>query len=228
MVRRKCQHAGSKRYESGFHKMSDPVEGIILAAGLSTRMGVPKLWIEIEGLPLLMRVVRACLGSGLSQVTLISGPRDDEFANRLGEVDEHPRFRQLVNPHPELGMSSSLRAGISSVRAGMAGAMIVLGDQPWITSPIIDELVGVFRRDRERIVVPTIDGRRTTPVIFPADLFPDLMNTTGDRGGREVVNQFHERVVTVELGSQYDDADLDTPEDLERMRLNRSKERGRP
>jgi molybdenum cofactor cytidylyltransferase len=219
---------GSKKHESGSHKMSDPVEGIILAAGLSTRMGVAKLWIEIEGLPVLMWVVRACLDSGLSQVTLVSGPRTDEFANRLEPVAEHPRFRQLVNPHPELGMSSSLRAGISSVRAGMAGAMILLGDQPRITSEILDELVGVFRRDRDRIVVPTIDGRRTTPVIFPAGLFPDLMKTTGDRGGREVVNRYHERVVTVEMGSHYDDADLDTPEDLERMRLNRSNERGRP
>lgn len=219
---------GSKKYESGFPKMSDPVEGIILAAGLSTRMGVPKLWIEIEGLPVLMWVVRACLGSVLSQVTLVSGPRTDEFAERLGEVGRNPRFRQLVNPHPELGMSSSLRAGISCVRAEVAGAMILLGDQPWVTSAIIDELAGVFRRDRQRIVVPTIDGRRTTPVIFPASLFPDLMKTTGDRGGREVVNQYFERVVTLELGSQYDDADLDTPEDLERMRLNRSKEPVRP
>lgn len=206
--------------------MSDSVHGMILAAGLSTRMGVPKLWIEIQGLPLLMWVIHACLGSALSQVTLVSGPRTDEYADRLAPVREHPRFRHLVNPHPELGMSSSLRTGISSVPAGVAGAMILLGDQPWVTSEVIDELVGEFRKDRDRIVVPTIHGRRTTPVIFPSSLFSDLMKTTGDTGGRGVVNQYHERVVTVEMGSRYDDADLDTPEDLEQMRLNRLKRGG--
>ena len=52
------------------------IEGIILAAGLSTRMGVPKLTLEIEGIPIIRRVVRAALESELHRVILVIGPSD--------------------------------------------------------------------------------------------------------------------------------------------------------
>ena len=66
----------------------DKIEGIILAAGLSTRMGVPKLTIEIEGIPIIRRVVRAALESELHRVILVIGPSDSRAEEALGSCGE--------------------------------------------------------------------------------------------------------------------------------------------
>jgi molybdenum cofactor cytidylyltransferase len=66
--------------------------------------------------------------------------------------------------------------------------------------------------------VPLVMGRRTTPVIFPGMLFPELMDETGDIGGRNVLKRHADQVVELEMGQEYDDTDLDTPEDLEKIR----------
>lgn len=202
------------------------VEGIILAAGLSKRMGPPKLFLKINGLPVISWVIRAALASALDRVILVTGPDREEFAAALGASLDHPKLEYLMNPFPESGMSSSMIVGIESVEAGAAGAMILLADQPAITPHIIDQLLDVFRKNHDKIVVPAISGRRTTPVIFPAILFPELVKTTGDVGGREVVNRNPRRVVLIEMGSDYDDTDLDTPEDFKSMALNPGTKKG--
>lgn len=182
-------------------------------------MGAPKLVLKIDGLPMIGWVVRAALESALERVILVTGPDREELRAALGNLWGHPKLKPLVNPHPESGMSSSMIVGIGSVNKGAAGAMILLADQPRVTPRIIDQLLEVFRKNREKIVVPTISGRRTTPVIFPAMLFSDLAKTTGDVGGRDVVNRNPEKVVKLEMGSDYDDTDLDTPEEFKSMTL---------
>jgi molybdenum cofactor cytidylyltransferase len=116
-------------------------------------------------------------------------------------------------------MASSLEIGVSSASAQSSGAMILLGDQPGITAEIINQMLGVFQGDDKSIVRAAVNGRQTTPVIFPADLFQELTRGTGDFGGRFVVDRNKERVVLIEMGSRYDDSDLDTLEDLEKMAL---------
>lgn len=197
---------------------TNKIDGIILAAGLSTRMGAPKLTIEIEGTPIISRVVRAALASELHRVILVVGLTDSRIMEALGPVAEDPRLSRVVNPHPEAGMSSSMRKGMESVDHEAAGIIILLGDQPGITGNIINELLAAFLREQTKIIVPYVLGRRTTPVIFPASLFPELMKETGDIGGRNVLKRHADLIVELEMGQDYDDADLDTPEDLEKIR----------
>jgi molybdenum cofactor cytidylyltransferase len=197
---------------------SDKIEGIILAAGLSTRMGRPKLTIEIEGIPIIRRVVRSALESELHRVILVIGPSDSGVKEALGAVTADPRLSQMVNPYPQAGMSSSMRTGMESLGHETAGVMILLGDQPGITENMINKLLAAFLKVRTRIVVPLVQGRRTTPVIFPAMLFPELMEETGDIGGRNVLKRHADQVVELEMGQDYDDTDVDTPEDLDKIR----------
>jgi molybdenum cofactor cytidylyltransferase len=197
---------------------SHKIEGIILAAGLSTRMGMPKLTIEIEGIPIIRHVVRAALESELHRVILVHGPVDTRVKEALGSLDNDPRLHFAVNPHPQAGMSSSMLKGLESLDHEAAGVMILLGDQPGITGNIINALLAAFLNERTKIVVSLVMGRRTTPVIFPGTLFPELMEETGDIGGRNVLKRHADLVVELEMGQEYDDMDLDTPEDLDKMR----------
>jgi molybdenum cofactor cytidylyltransferase len=194
------------------------IEGIVLAAGLSTRMGTPKLTLEIGGIPIIRHVVRAALESELHRVILVVGPPGSGSAEALGSVAANPRLSQVVNPYPQAGMSSSMRKGMESLDSEAAGVMILLGDQPGITENIINKLLAAFRRAQTKIIVPCVRGRRTTPVIFHGTLFSELMEETGDIGGRNVLKRHADQVVEFEMGQDYDDTDLDTPEDLDKMR----------
>jgi molybdenum cofactor cytidylyltransferase len=197
--------------------VNDIVEGIILAAGLSTRMGKPKLLLDMHGRPVLWWVVRAALESELARVLLVVGPDAEGVTARLKDLETASRMHIVSNPQPERGMSSSMIAGLAHVDASAAGALVMLGDQPGITSTVINDLMAAFRKDPERIVVPAVRGRRTTPVLFPRSLFPDLIRIQGDVGGREVLNSYPDRVVLVETGPYYDDTDMDTPADLAKL-----------
>jgi len=192
------------------------VEGIILAAGLSKRMGVPKTLIEFDGDTVIGRVLKASLGSDLHRVVLVTGSSGLK-AVEATEADSGPRLSIVVNPSPEKGMSSSLRIGLAAVSSDAKGAMVLLADQPFIAAEIIDRLLSFFRLHDDKIIVPVIGGRRTTPVIFPARLFLELMSVEGDVGGRDVLKGHPAEIVQVEMGSCYDDMDLDTPEDLDKF-----------
>lgn len=196
--------------------MEAVIEGIVLAAGLSTRMGVPKVLLEIDGVPLVFRVVRAAIESTLRSIILVVDAGKIHMMDRLPGCAQS-RVRIVVNPNPETGMSSSLKLGLAAVDPASAGAMILLADQPLITKEVIDHLLDVFEAHGQSIVLPTIGGRRTTPVIFPSCLLSELMEVTGDVGGREVIKRREDMVLSVEMGSRYDDTDLDTPEDFEAL-----------
>lgn len=190
------------------------VEGTILAAGLSKRMGIPKTLIELDGDTIIGRVVKASLGSSLRRIVLVAGASSREALEAVAGQKDH-RLSIVENLHPEDGMSSSLRIGLAALSSDAAGAMILLGDQPLITAETIDRLLSTFRLNSEKILVPVIHGRRTTPVIFPRRLFPELKNAKGDVGGRDVLKSHPDEIEQVEMGSCYDDTDLDTPEDLD-------------
>ncbi len=204
------------------------IQGIILAAGLSTRMGQPKLLICLDGSPLLSRVAQAAIDSSLDRVILVTGPTGAMLTDLTGSPATLSRLHVVSNQHPELGMSSSLRLGMSAVDPRSLGVMVILADQPWLTHKVIDELVAGFMRDTRKIVAPAIRGRRTTPVVFPAELFDDLKAQRGDVGGRNVVIQNLDKVVEIEMGSYYDDTDIDTPEDLKHAESRSSDRRPCP
>jgi molybdenum cofactor cytidylyltransferase len=195
------------------------MEGIILAAGLSTRMGRQKLLIEVGGIPVIRRVAHAALESRLSRLILVTGPSNSKLLQALGPDAKHERVLIVVNDHPEEGMSSSLKTGMMLLTKETSGVMLILADQPFLTSAIINRLLDEFHKQTDRILAPLVHGRRSNPVIFPADLFPELEMVTGDAGGRSVLQGHSARVVGIEIGGYYNDIDLDTADDLQRIRI---------
>lgn len=206
--------------DSAVH-MNDFVVGIILAAGLSTRMGQPKLVLKIDGIPIIAKVARAALESRLKRIVLVSGGHINDIGRALNDLIFHVKLNQVTNLHPELGMSTSLGIGISHIAFEASGAMIILADQPFLTTEIIDHLLKEWSKDSSQIVVPTVMGRKTTPVIFPKQLFSELKEVMGDMGGREIIDRHAHNVALVEIGTIYDDSDVDSFSDYERLKKSR-------
>ncbi|MGC8603310.1 MAG: nucleotidyltransferase family protein [Desulfomonilaceae bacterium] len=189
------------------------VEGIILAAGQSTRMGTDKLSLEISGQTILYHILMEAIKSALDKIIIVN-----RHCSRIDNLEElcttHKwRILNVINRKPKLGMSYSIKLGMAKVTDGSDGVMILLADQVFLNSFVIDMLISASLKSPGRIIVPTIRGRRTTPVIFPSILFPDLKQIGGDQGGREILKTNRGIVKTIEFGDRYDDIDVDTKDD---------------
>lgn len=193
--------------------MASEVAAIVLAAGRSTRMGATnKLLADIDGVPMVRRVVDAALASRADNVLVVTGHEAARVEAALAGLD----VLFVHNPDHADGLSTSVRAGVTAVPAKAAGAIVLLGDMPEIDTAAIDALVAAFRdADGRCIVAATAAGKRGNPVVWPASLFDALRAATGDTGGRPVLMRHADAIRHVEIGAaaRYD---IDTPADLTR------------
>jgi molybdenum cofactor cytidylyltransferase len=190
---------------------SAKIAAIVLAAGQSRRMGGPnKLIATLRGKPIVRIVAEAALASRASSVTVVTGNVADRVKGAIAGLD----VKMVHNPDYADGLSTSLRAGIASLPAGIDAAIVLLADMPEVDGATIDRLIDAFDPDAGAlIVVPTAGGKRGNPVLWSSRFFPDLATVQGDTGGRHLIGANPEAVVEVEVGRPVA-LDIDTPEDL--------------
>lgn len=195
-----------------------PIAGIVLAAGEATRFGGCKQLAKLGGRPLLQWILDAALASDLDAVILVLGSRHREVRSALEPTLAHPRLQVVVNPDFAAGQSTSLKAGLQRVCEGYAATMFLLGDQPLITSALVNRLLKRFRVSARLIVAPICRGRQGNPCIFDRALFQALSQTAGDQGGRSVIAAHPDHVLRVEIDHPDFFFDVDTPGDMVRLK----------
>lgn len=191
------------------------VAAVILAAGASKRMGRPKplLPVDLQGrVPLLVHMVEQVLAAPFAQVVVVLGHRADEAAALLrGRPVE-----VLVNRAWREGLSTSLRCGLAALRPEVEAAVLILGDQVGLTERLLRRLVEAFAATGGPIVAPEHGGRLGNPVLFHRAFFPALQAQRGDRGGRDLLREHRDEVVTVPVDDPWELWDLDSPDDYAR------------
>jgi molybdenum cofactor cytidylyltransferase len=202
-----------------------PIDGIILAAGLSKRFGRPKQLITWRGQPLILQVVETVLASQLRSVIVVIGHAAAEVRHALGPVAGNPKLHVVLNPDYEEGQASSIRRGLGALREDAQAAMFFVCDQPLLTPSFVDDLIDSFARQRALICYPVHDLMRGSPTIFAAELFPELMKLTGDVGGRVLIEKYRARVHEHKIASAKPLADIDTEADFADLQAGEDKER---
>lgn len=184
---------------------------VLLAAGRASRMGEDaghKLLAQFDGEPLVRRMARTALGSAASSSVVVTGHRGEDIASSLDGLD----VKLVENPDYASGMASSLKAGLGALDDDVAGALVLLGDMPTLTSVHLDLLIDAFRQTGGSAIVRASDGvRRGNPVILPRATFPDAMRLSGDVGARALIESGAWTVIDVEIGPAAR-LDVDTPE----------------
>ena len=189
------------------------IAGIVLAAGMSTRMGRNKLLIDIDGRPMVARAADAALAAGLDPVHVVTGHAAESVRAVL--ADRPVVF--IHNPDYETGMADSLKAGIAALPDEAEGAVVCLGDMPDVAPAHIARLLAAFDGDRN-ICLPVHDGRRGHPVLFGRAYFAEILALAGNVGARSIVRAHADAVRTVEIADDAILTDLDTPESLAKRR----------
>ena len=195
-----------------------PVTGILLMAGLSSRLGFPKALLPYGRKVLVERVLEQTLASRLDRVILVLGCQARKILSALGSFQGSPRLEVVVNRRYDRGLSSSIRAGLRVLDPSASGVMFILGDQPLLNTATIDRLIQAFRRHRLPIVVPLYGRRPGNPVIIGRELLPELQRLRGDTGGREIIRKNPDWVLNIPIRPQYIGWDVDTWEDYDRTR----------
>jgi molybdenum cofactor cytidylyltransferase len=197
--------------------MDGSTAAVILAAGSSSRMGGGrhKLLLPLDGRPVLAHVIEAALASQARPIVVVLGHQAEKVRAEMAAYFERPGIIVVENRDYLQGMSTSMRAGLGVLigEGKVHSALIMLGDQPLITARVIDTLIDTARTGRKRIVAPLYGGKRGGPTLFGASFFGELMEISGDEGGRKVLEKYRKEVVMVELGDVADVAanyDVDT------------------
>jgi molybdenum cofactor cytidylyltransferase len=191
---------------------------LVLAAGLSTRMGRNKLLIDIEGTSLIERVVDTALAARVGAVAVVLGHDVDQVRGRLGNRD----VLLVLNPDYAGGLSTSLKAGIAALGTGWDSVLVCLGDMPDIGPDLLNRLIEAYDPARHReIVVPVRHGRRGNPVLWGGHFLPELATLTGDRGAKHLIGQYSDCVVEIECDDDAPLVDLDDQEALAAWRARR-------
>jgi molybdenum cofactor cytidylyltransferase len=192
------------------------IAGVLLAAGASRRFGEDaKLMAPIEGRRLVDYAAEPLIRAGLSPLIALIQPEDEPLAIIL----ETEGFDLVENPRFAEGMGTSIAAGAARARElGADGAVVALGDMPFVGPETIARLVATFAPEQGRTIVVASDGsRRGCPALFGRAHFAELMALTKDEGARAVAAAHPGQLSVVDCAPGELD-DVDTLEALEAAR----------
>lgn len=187
---------------------------VILAAGSSSRMGSPKQTLQFKGNSLLRRAALAALGASCSPVVVVIGANADSCRRELDQL----AVREAFNPNWETGMASSIRAGIEelvSMEPDAAAAVILLCDQPHVTSEVVSSLISTRQATGKSIIASAYGGSFGVPALFSKTLFPELTTLEGRSGAKEIIKK-HVSSAHL-LPFPQGEVDVDTPEEFSRL-----------
>jgi molybdenum cofactor cytidylyltransferase len=185
------------------------IVAIVLAAGESSRMGVPKLLLPYGGSTIIETVLTNVTASRADATLVVLGSGRGSLREKIKRFP----VRTAVNARFREGMLSSIQKGLASVPADCRAALIILGDQPGISPAVIDALIGAWTEGKKGLVVPVHGGRRGHPLLLDMKYRDEVSRLSPEKGLRALVGAHPGDVLEVETQDAAVLSDIDTPAD---------------
>lgn len=184
---------------------------ILLAAGSARRFGEDKLVWLVDGKPMICHI--------LEKLTVLAAVNqwDVTVVTKEGPVAEVVRqypANTVLNPDHENGISTSVRHGLLSLPDDDAPAMFFVADQPWLNAETVEGLVCGFLKSKMKCGCVIHNGETGNPCIFSSELFCELMQLDGDRGGKRVLMHHIDECYFHEVPDAHQLTDIDTKPSL--------------
>jgi len=194
-------------------KGNSRIAAVILAAGMSSRMGEAKQLLRLGENTLLGRVLENVRGSRVEEIVLVLG----HAAETIKESVAAQSLKVVINEDYRQGMGTSLRVGLSALSGGVDAALIILADQPFVRPATLNLLMDRYLQSGAQIVIPIYRGFRGNPVLLDRSVFGEVMALTGDIGCRAIFGNHLEGIVKAPVEDIGILLDLDNKEDFERL-----------
>ena len=188
------------------------ISGILLAAGLSSRMGEPKQLLPFGESTIVETVADSMLGAKFDEVIVVVGHCAVQIQEQLGTRP----VRIVFNPDYREGMLTSAQAGVRGLQESTAFALMLV-DQPFITSELIDEVVDAYVQTDKNIALPSYNYKRGHPVIFDQRYASEILALGAESGGvRALFKNYGDDIHYVTVDTDWVLRDIDYREDYER------------
>jgi molybdenum cofactor cytidylyltransferase len=192
----------------------DMVTAVILAAGLSKRMGKPKMMLPWGEITVIEKVVQTLQDAGMDHLLIVGGDNLDTLKEKLHQY----RIRYLLNKdYVEGEMLSSVKVALRAlVRENTDAALIVLGDQPQIEADVVMTIIDTYKMSRSEIIVPSFRHHRGHPWLVGKILWKEVINLEPPDTLRDFLSNNKELILHVEVKTPSILEDIDTPDDYAR------------
>ena len=195
------------------------VAAVLLAAGAGTRMGYqPKSLLELDGVPLIRRQILALQGAGVTELVVVLGHHASQIVPLLKDF----AVTLVSNPNPEASPVSSQRLGLQSLSGQTDAVLMALADQPLIDAPDVKQLMDAFKHRPvgTSLLFPRVHGQPGNPVIFTAAVRTAILACPPEVGCKQWRQQHAPQVHACDCDNLHFVQDVDTPEDLDKLRLS--------
>lgn len=190
------------------------LSAIILAAGYSSRMGALKPLLDLGGRTLLERATRTFAAIGIDDIVVVVGHRGDE----VGAAAEACGARTAANPRYDVGMYSSVQAGVAAVPEGRSVFLLPV-DCPLVRPETAGRVARAAARHGAEVALPVYDGASGHPPLLGPALRADILQTAPPGGLRELLSGRREPPLRVQVDDPGVAQDADTRSDLGRLRV---------
>ncbi|HEY5028203.1 MAG TPA: NTP transferase domain-containing protein [Candidatus Angelobacter sp.] len=197
---------------SGLEKQSG-ISAVVLAAGISRRMGTPKQLLSIGGETILERTLKSVRASNVSEIVLVLGHAAESVEREISTE----RLKIVRNLDYEQGMGTSLRTGLAAVDTKLSAALIVLADQPFVRAETLNQLIACHQESKWQIIIPTYNGFRGNPVLLDRSVFQEVQGLNGDVGCRAIFGDHTENILKLPVDDPGILLDIDSRDDFEKL-----------
>lgn len=190
------------------------IGAVILAAGVSQRMGSPKQLLTFHGSSLLRHAVQTALASRCHPVVVVLGAHSARLRDEISDLP----LTIVENPLWAEGMGSSIRTGIAAleeISEGAEGTVLMLCDQPFVSSQTLDSLIFVYEESQSLAVASEYAGSLGAPALFSRELFAELASLNSAEGAKQILKRHEQNVIRLPVPEAV--WDVDTPADYERL-----------
>jgi molybdenum cofactor cytidylyltransferase len=184
---------------------------ILLAAGSSSRMGQSKQLLIIDDQPLLRRTVQVALDANPANLTVVLGSNFEEHQKVISDLPVHI----VNNENWQKGMGHSLKIGVTELlekNSNIQAIVILVCDQPLLTSHHINKLIQTFRQSSTPIIATGYSNTIGVPALFDKSYFETLLKLPDHHGAKSIIQKFSGVMESVSFPNGA--FDLDTPDDL--------------
>lgn len=188
------------------------LDGVVLAAGRSLRMGAAKSVLGVDDSTFIARVIESLREGGCRDVVAVIGADGAD----AGAAASQAGARVVINTARESEQIDSLRLGLRNLNPGAEGVVVLPVDHPLVNGNTVEALIHAFTERRPPIARAAHAGVPGHPTLFAATLFDQLLHADLPDGARSLIAAHGDKVLDVAVEDPGVLADIDTPDDYRR------------
>ena len=197
--------------DHGIIELAMYITGVILAAGMSSRMGpINKLFLRYKNHTIIEEVFIQLANSKVDEILIVTGFERERIENALPHrLKENVRF--IHNREYHRGRAESIKCAVKDLKENVDAILFMVADKPGISSALVNRAIKAFERERPMILYVETPTGRGHPIMFSRRLFNELLALNGDRVGEELVTRYEGQ--TLKLKDEAPQIDVDNEDD---------------